>query len=353
MKRQSNGSGTYRSKKGKFEYRINVQMPDGTEKRKSFYGSTKAECRRKHNEFLQQLQEDKEHSISKKRITLAEWGDTWLEAKKGKVEYKSWYNHKLYWVNHIRPALGSCTLRSVLPIQIEQFMADKTDLSKSTQYHIYQTLRQIFASAVDNKLLQQSPMTKISPPKREKMKVDVFTAEEIRCIMQAVDRPFGAQTAVLLYTGLRLGEINGLMWTDIDGCFLHIRRTIALIAPNTWGVKDCPKSREDRVVGISPRLANVLNKLPRNSLYVFPMPDGSPMNDNNFEWRYRKFMKTLPVRYLSPHKCRHTYATYLLRGGADLRSIQQALGHSSVAVTEIYTHTVNEDQKRIAEYLSY
>ena len=84
------------------------------------------------------------------------------------------------------------------------------------------------------------------------------------------------------------------------------------------------------------------------------MPDGSPMNDNNFSWRYRKFMDSCPgVRPLTPHKCRHTYATYLLRGGADLRSIQQALGHSSLQITKIYTHINEQDQVRVAKYLSY
>lgn len=352
MKRQSNGSGTYRSKNGKIEYRINVQMPDGSEKRKSFYGKTKAECRRKHKEFLQHLQESDTH-ISKK-ITLAEWGDTWLQVKKGTVGYKSWYNYKLYWEKHIKPVLGGCQIHSVLPIQIEQLMADQAKtLSKSAQYSIYQTLRQIFASAIDNGILTSSPMAKIHAPKRERMQIDVFTPEEIDCILKAVDRPFGVEVAFLLYTGLRLGEICGLMWTDIDGELLHIRRAVARIDVNTWGIKDCPKSGKERVIALPEPLQMLLKDVPRTSLYIFHMPDGSHMNNDSFSWRYEKFIKSLPIRYLSPHKCRHTYATYLLRGGADLRSIQQALGHSSVAVTEIYTHTTKEDQIRIAKCLSY
>lgn len=60
-----------------------------------------------------------------------------------------------------------------------------------------------------------------------------------------------------------------------------------------------------------------------------------------------------PVPYLSPHKCRHTYATYLLKGGANLREVQQLLGHSSVGVTEIYTHVDTEDIKSSVSKLPY
>ena len=62
---------------------------------------------------------------------------------------------------------------------------------------------------------------------------------------------------------------------------------------------------------------------------------------------------TFRVRRLSPHKLRHTYATYLIKGGAELRAVQTLLGHSSVKVTEIYTHINTDDQRRAAEMLAY
>mgnify|MGYP000317416689 CR=1 FL=1 len=61
----------------------------------------------------------------------------------------------------------------------------------------------------------------------------------------------------------------------------------------------------------------------------------------------------LSGRGFSPHKLRHTYATYLIKGGAELRAVQTLLGHSSVKVTEIYTHVDTEDRRRAAEMLAY
>ena len=57
--------------------------------------------------------------------------------------------------------------------------------------------------------------------------------------------------------------------------------------------------------------------------------------------------------YLSPHKCRHTFTTFMLRGGADIRSAQKALGHSSVKVTELYTHPDVDDMKNSVNKLGY
>ena len=69
--------------------------------------------------------------------------------------------------------------------------------------------------------------------------------------------------------------------------------------------------------------------------------------------QYETFFADLPVRKLSPHKLRHTYATYLVRGGAELRAVQSILGHQSVGVTEIYAHVNVEDQRRAAGKLAY
>ena len=77
------------------------------------------------------------------------------------------------------------------------------------------------------------------------------------------------------------------------------------------------------------------------------------MTPGSFRRQYGTFFDGLPVRMLSLHKLRHTCATYLVRGGAELRAVQSILGHQSVAVTQIYTHVNVEDQRRAAGKLAY
>ena len=77
------------------------------------------------------------------------------------------------------------------------------------------------------------------------------------------------------------------------------------------------------------------------------------MTPGSFRRQYDKFFSDLPIRKLSPHKLRHTYATYLIKGGAELRAVQTLLGHSSVRVTEIYTHVDTREQRRAKPKLAY
>lgn len=77
------------------------------------------------------------------------------------------------------------------------------------------------------------------------------------------------------------------------------------------------------------------------------------MTPGSFRRQYETFFADLPVRMLSPHKLRHTYATYLVRYSAELRAVQSILGHQSVGVTESYTHVNVEDQRRAANKLAY
>lgn len=352
--RTANGSGSFERTKTGWRLRCSIRLDNGKTIRKSFSGKTQSICNKAYKAYLDELKHPT--APAQAAQTLAEWGDVWLETKKSVVEYKTYSNYKLYWEKHIRPELGENPINKILPIQIKQFMSGKTDLSNSAQRAILLELKQIFKSAEQNKkcAYDENPMHQIEPIKKLQPDIKIFSADEISTIMTAAETiPFGAAVACLLYTGMRIGEINGLMWQDIDGDLLHIRRTIALIDQNTWGVKDCPKSGKERTIAISPRLAEMLQKLPHTSLFVFPMNDGSYMNDNNFTWRYKQFLKAAGIPYLSPHKCRHTYATYLLRGGADLRTVQAALGHYDPSVTQIYTHVDSSDQRRAIKMLPY
>lgn len=349
--RASNGSGTFEKTSTGWRLRKTIKLPDGTRMRKSFSGKTQNACRKEYNRYMKQLENP---SSVQSAVTLAEWGDIWLESKEGSIVYGTFANYELYWEKHIRPALGDNPINNILPIQIEQFINTKRTLSQSTQKAIIGVLKQIFKSAVKNNKCIRNPMDFVKPVKKEQMHISIFSADDVQQIMAAAKTDaFGVAVACLLYTGCRVEELCGLMWTDIDNDLLHIRRVVVKLSAGVWGIRDKTKSKKPRVIGITPKMAEIFNHIPHTSIYVFPMADGGFMNYNNFYWRYKNFLKSAGVEYLSPHKCRHTYATYLLRGGADLRTVQEALGHYDPSVTMIYTHVDNSDQKRAAKLLPY
>lgn len=352
--RTANGSGSIQRTKNGWRLRCSIKLDNGQTIRKSFSGNTQAACNKAYKAYLDQLHNPEPAAPTMASQMLAEWGDAWLELKKDAVVYGTWKNYENAWRNHIRPALGENPIDKLLPIQIEQFLSSKKIYSPAMQRTMIIVLKQIYKSALLNGKCSHNPMDHIAPVKSAQKTIEIFSPDEITAVMDAAETvPFGVAVACLLYTGMRIGELDGLMWGDIDGDLIHIRRTIARVDEHSWGVKDCPKSGKSRTVAISPRLARLLNSLPRTSVFVFPMPDGSYMNNDNFKWRYKRFIHEVGITYRSPHKCRHTYATYLLRGGADLRTVQAALGHYDPSVTQIYTHVDETDQRRAVKKLPY
>lgn len=349
--RTAKGLGSFREKAGGVEFRIQIEMPDGSYVRKSFFGKTSRLAQQAYQDYLRTGCRITPSTAE----TVAQWGELWLAAKEGTVAFRTYANYKLYFEKHIKPSLGNIPLRKLKPIQVQTMLAQRAALSASARHHILLTIRQIMRSAQENGKCPSDPTAGISIKSERSMKIEVFTPQEIGVIMQHIREPFGLAVALLLYTGCRTEEIMALRWSDIDlkNGFLTIQRVITKTGNGSFEPVDRTKSGKPRTLAIPDPLRDLLSTASKTSIYVVPGPDGGYLTNNSFRYRYNKFIDDLPVRKLTPHKCRHTYATYLLRGGADLRSIQSALGHYSVSVTEIYTHVGLNDQQRMISALSY
>ena len=169
---------------------------------------------------------------------------------------------------------------------------------------------------------------------------DLFSAED------ADDGGFAARDRAmmeLMYAaGLRVSELVSLKLADLnlDAGFLRVMG----------------KGSKERVVPVSRRALGAVKRYiegPRNgpwkktgSEYLFLTRLGKPMSRQRF-WQTLKEIAAKAGLKLSPHVLRHSFATHLLEGGADLRSLQKMLGHSDIATTQIYTKVSRERAKRV------
>lgn len=356
MARQKNGTGSFRTRKdGSIEYRVSIGMRgDGTPDRKSFYGATKRECVKRYQEWLNNGQ-----NIAIERVTtIGEWATKWLELykfveyKQGRLAWGTYHNYEMYVKNHIIPKLGGLKFTQVRPAHIQQFFKSLDELSDSARHHIYIALNGIFKTAIKNHLCAENPVeTPKSKPLQDSISIKVFLPDEIAAILRS-DHPCAIYPQLLLYTGLRVGEVCALMWTKITKEIIKVDSST--VRKEGGGFEDkLPKSKKSRYVGVTPKLDTLLSSIPRHGLYVLLDDKGQRITPRKFETRYKKFFRETGLPYLSPHKCRHTYATYLLKGGAGLRAVQELLGHSKVQVTEIYTHVDTGDIKNNVRKLPY
>ncbi len=147
--------------------------------------------------------------------------------------------------------------------------------------------------------------------------------------------------AFLYYSGMRLSELRNLHWKDLD----FERKTIHL---------KTTKGSRDRILFLHPELERMVSLLgTKREGLVFQSREGKHYNARSIEQVVKNATKKAGInKRVTPHTLRHSFATHLLEGGADLRIIQGLLGHKSLATTQIYTSIAARDLQKVAEILT-
>ena len=293
-------------------------------------------------------------------MTLREWIPQWLEAYKlGTIKVHSYHQLELL-VRHFPDTLLDTELDEVKPMHLQGFINRfSKNASKSYMDKMRVLIHALFADAVENDFCTRDPTTRLKIPQIIEKPRDSFTADEVKRIVDfALDYPYrriAVAVLVLLFTGIRRGELLGIKWDDLTDNTLTIRRGVYQ-EHGTACVEDyiakTPKSL--RTVPLMPEIAHQIFTLPRVGQFVFGASSGNLWHPRNFSRDYGKFFSALrnvypSVRYLSIHCCRHSFATLTLTSGADLRVVQQLLGHTDIKTTALYTHPdMNIMQKAVS-----
>lgn len=196
---------------------------------------------------------------------------------------------------------------------------------------------------------------KTKSPKKE---IIVFTQEEQRKIEQyCMDNQdlYSMGIILCLYTGIRIGELCALRWSDVNSeeRIIRIERTVQRLETETGASTALSVSYPKSMSSIrSIPLPDCLKKAFRDVKcghekdYIFTKRPDIPGEPRTFQYRYRRYLKAAGVRYRKFHTLRHTFATRCLACGMDMKTLSEILGHSSVRITlEYYCHTSMEQKK--------
>ncbi len=196
------------------------------------------------------------------------------------------------------------------------------------------TLRSFFKYLVREQLIASNPAKSVSAPKSEKVLPTALTVDEAFRLMESPDCDRTRDRAILelLYSsGLRVGELVALNAKDLD-LELGITRVMG-------------KGRKERIVPVGIKAVEALKayteerNVPRGEEPLFVNAKGGRLTSRSVGRLVKQYAKHSAIfRNVSPHSLRHTFATHLLDSGADIREIQEMLGHASLSTTQRYTH---------------
>lgn len=223
------------------------------------------------------------------------------------------------------------------------------------------TLKNFYDFLLDNEIIETSPFKKLKFRfKQEKRLPKTLSVTEISKILNCFDietptlssfakTEFTRDVALidlLISTGIRIGEAAAITLEDI----IASERTVLIHG----------KGRKQRLIYISStvtweRLKTLIKERRKaNNGYLFVNRYGNPITIHGIEDIYKKYAKKAQINAKStPHYLRHTFATNLLANGADLRSVQEILGHASVATTQIYTEVTTTRKKQVLKKFNY
>jgi site-specific recombinase XerD len=217
-----------------------------------------------------------------------------------------------------------------------EFLLSNTDKSRSTMRTIYFALSFFYEKVLNVRFREQLPLAKNAGKIPQ-----VLNKEEIEQLLNAtLNLKHKLLMTVMYYGGLRLDEVISLKWTDFD----YIRDTIHL--------KNA-KGNKERVIFLHSKIKNLLEifgKKPEG--LVFPSAREGKLSQRTVELVVSHATQKAGIKKrVTPHTLRHSFATHLLEAGADIRSIQQLLGHKDLKTTQIYTHVANKDINKLANLL--
>ena len=374
MRRKNEGSIRER-KDGRWEVRVTtgIDFETGKSKRVSYYTNTRQEAVKKLHEEEYNIHFNKH--IDPTSLRLIDWLRTWLEMyMKNSLKQSTYTSYKGYIENHLAQAFPYLKLKDLTVMLLQEFYNYKLTqegLSPKTIANMHRCLHKALKQAVLEHHLDFNPCDAVTLPRNEKPQIEIFTREEQQhLIYTSYKFRYGVFIRLTLATGIRLGELLGLRWEDIDNKnnLVHIRRTLNRlpkidyngVGNSTEIIIQEPKTKNSiRSIPLMPVILNELMQWKNVQLadarnagaayaesgYIVTHQLGGFIEPRNFKKFYDEILEASGLGHYTFHALRHTFATRALEQGMDAKTLSVILGHYSVSFTlDTYTHILNSQK---------
>ncbi|MEZ7892705.1 MAG: tyrosine-type recombinase/integrase [Candidatus Wallbacteria bacterium] len=321
--------------------------------------------------------------MSVKPLTLKEFAERWIaEYAERQLAPKTLADYKQQLKDRIIPKLGNLKLDQITPLHLMKYYnylrsenirldGKSGKLSEKTVQKNHMLISSILQKAVNWQMLASNPSRRVEKPKPVKKRVICYNEAQTKILFEKIkDEPLKYQLAIFIAVlcGIRLGELLGLEWKDInfERKTLMIQRASQYVN-NIGIITKMPKNESSiRKISISLLLTDMFQKYKEaqadeiakvGSLWnatdrLFTQWNGKPMHPSAITHWFERFLKRNELPVINFHALRHTSATLLIAKGVHPKTISSRLGHANISTTmDIYGHALEATDKVAAEKL--
>ena len=314
--------------------------------------------------------------VDLKKIKFSEGCELYLIHKQNTVKESTYYIYKFAIEKHLKPDLGKISLYDLQSFDFNDYIRKKKKKLQNIKYNeINNDELKIDINSIIIKLKGilkffnkkyknfKIDLELINKQREDNNEIEVFTEKEKKLIKYLMNskRPKDLGILIGLYSGLRIGEVCGLKWGDIDfdNKLINVQRTVQRIYLGRGISKlivTAPKTKKSkRKVPISKSInekLKVLSKSYSDDSYILTGKRMKCTEPLTYRYAYKNVLRNCGITYRKFHCLRHTFATRCIRVGMDIKSLSEVLGHSNIGITlDIYVHSSYEVKKKYIDRL--
>ncbi len=372
-RRRSPGEGSVYRNGSRWRGALTWTAGDGTRHRRVVSADTSDAARDKLDALRREL---KLGTIAPagRTLTLGEYLAEWLERERVRIRPSTWRSRELHVRHYLTPALGAVPLARLTAPQVERALTAILETpgrygrprSPLTVRHARATLRAALTDAVRDGLTGRNAAADARPPRVPHRDIAYLTGPQVRRLREATrDDEYGPVYALAVSTGLRLGELLGLEWSDVDlaGRRLTVRRTLARAAGTGWALAEPKSTKSRRTIPLAAVAVDALRRQAdrqdkardaagsawqdRDGL-VFTDAAGRPIIPESVSHAFHRARIAAGLPAVRFHDLRHSAATLLLAEGVPLAVVSDLLGHSGIAITAAHYAAIVPELRREA-----
>ena len=348
---------------------------DGTPIRKTFYGSGINEANEKADAYINDIKNglvnNYEYAIFSELMSV--WLFDFLH-KSSKIKPSTFQRYEGIYRKYIKNSdIAGLKLKDCNTIKLQKFFNNLSNTYSYTQLrYLCDVMRNFFNWCIDSGYILKNPCLKIEIKgnkseiikRKKENKIEILSEDEIEKIKEYIK---GTEFELLflldLSTGLREGELLALTWNDIDLTkkTLRIEKSIKEVYVyddennrHIETIVQVPKTMTSfRTIPIPSTIISKLKKVKNKNRIIFHDENMNYLKAKNVSYKWKKVLKDCNIPHKKFHSIRHTYASTLLKNGVDIQTVAELMGHSAIAITQIYLHSTSDQKYNAVNKLNY